>query len=215
MKLKISIVIGLLILTVITCIHPIFPEAQILQHLGTLLLLIPLIVDLKRNKLNKQSFVGLSLFIIVHIIGARYIYSFVPYGQWSQEFLGFNVNEYFDSSRNHYDRFVHFGFGIFLFPIVFQLVGKWNSLNKVSTIIITWTILQTFSMVYELFEWLLTLVMTAAAAENYNGQQGDPWDAHKDMALAMLGSTIISLVYIITFHINKKKQPIKPQALEN
>ena len=215
MKLKISILISLLTLTVITCIHPIFRDEQILQHLGTLLLLMPLFVDLKRNKLNKQSFVGLSLFIVIHIIGARYIYSFVPYNQWSQEFLGFNVNEYFDLKRNHYDRFVHFGFGIFLFPIVFQLAGKWSSLNKVSTIIITWTILQTFSMVYELFEWLLTLVMKIDAAENYNGQQGDIWDAHKDMALAMLGSTIISLFYIITFHINKKKQPINPQAVEN
>ena len=46
---------------------------------------------------------------------------------------------------------------------------------------ISWTILQTFSMVYELFEWGLTLVMTANVAENYNGQQGEIKDAHKDM----------------------------------
>tara|TARA_B110000046_G_C12978883_1_gene392411 strand:+ start:440 stop:1063 length:624 start_codon:yes stop_codon:yes gene_type:complete len=198
MKLKKSILIGLLVLTVFTCIHPIYPDQQILQHLGTLFLIIPLIVDLNRNKLNQKSFIGLSLFIVVHIIGARYIYSFVPYNQWSQEFFGFNINEYFDLQRNHYDRFVHFGFGIFLFPIIFQLAGKWNSLNRVSKIVISWTILQTFSMVYELFEWGLTLVMTANVAENYNGQQGDIWDAHKDMALAMLGSSIISMAYALT-----------------
>lgn len=32
--------------------------------------------------------------------------------------------------------------------------------------------------------------MTENVAENYNGQQGDIWDAHKDMTIAMLGSTI-------------------------
>lgn len=211
MKLKKSILIGLLVLAVFTCIHPIYPDQQILQHLGTLFLVIPLIVDLNRNKLNKQSFIGLSLFIVVHIIGARYIYSFVPYNQWSQEFFGFNINEYFHLQRNHYDRFVHFGFGIFLFPIVFQLVGKWVSLNRVSKIVISWTILQTFSMVYELFEWGLTIVMTANVAENYNGQQGDVWDAHKDMALAMLGSTIISVAYALTYY---KKQVTEDNALQ-
>jgi len=50
-------------------------------------------------------------------------------------------------------------------------------------------------MIYELFEWSLTFLM-ANGAEDYNGQQGDSWDAHKDMALAMLGSLISAcLIY--------------------
>ena len=44
------------------------------------------------------------------------------------------------------------------------------------------------SAAYELFEWLLTLFMAPGTAEAYNGQQGDIWDAHKDMALALAGS---------------------------
>jgi len=31
------------------------------------------------------------------------------------------------------------------------------------------------------------LQLYSDAAENYNGQQGDIWDAQKDMALAVLG----------------------------
>ena len=57
--------------------------------------------------------------------------------------------------------------------------------------------IQTGSMVYELFEWLLTVVMTSEEADYYNGQQGDIWDAQKDMALAMLGSTIMLLFYFL------------------
>ena len=59
-----------------------------------------------------------------------------------------------------------------------------------------WLFVQTGSMVYELFEWLLTIVMTPEQADGYNGQQGDLWDAQKDMAWAMLGSTIMALYYI-------------------
>ena len=53
-----------------------------------------------------------------------------------------------------------------------------------------WLIIQTGSMIYELFEWLLTI------ADNYNGQQGDIWDAQKDMVLAMLGSTVMAAFYL-------------------
>ena len=36
----------------------------------------------------------------------------------------------------------------------------------------------------------LTFALSPDQVENYNGQQGDMWDPHKDSALAMLGSTI-------------------------
>ena len=51
---------------------------------------------------------------------------------------------------------------------------------------------------YEVFEWQLTLWLSGDAAENYNGQQGDVWDAQKDMALAMLGATL-SAAYLLVF----------------
>ena len=60
-----------------------------------------------------------------------------------------------------------------------------------------WLFVQTGSMIYELFEWLLTVVMTSEEADYYNGQQGDIWDAQKDMALAMLGSSVMALLYIV------------------
>lgn len=40
---------------------------------------------------------------------------------------------------------------------------------------------------------LLTLFMAPDAAEAYNGQQGDMWHAHKDMALALAGSLVAGL----------------------
>ncbi|MEM1249606.1 MAG: DUF2238 domain-containing protein, partial [Acidobacteriota bacterium] len=46
------------------------------------------------------------------------------------------------------------------------------------------------SALYEIFEWLLTIVVAPGYAESYNVQQGDAWDAQKDMALALLGSAL-------------------------
>ncbi len=38
--------------------------------------------------------------------------------------------------------------------------------------------------------------MSSEAAENYNGQQGDMFDAQKDMALAMMGSNLLVVYYL-------------------
>jgi len=67
-----------------------------------------------------------------------------------------------------------------------------------------WLMIQTGSMIYELFEWLLTIVMSSDAADSYNGQQGDMWDAQKDMALALLGSTAILFLYMLRYTNTKK-----------
>ena len=50
------------------------------------------------------------------------------------------------------------------------------------------------SLVYEWAEWGIALMLSPDAAEAYNGQQGDVWDAQKDMALASLGALIAMCV---------------------
>ena len=54
--------------------------------------------------------------------------------------------------------------------------------------------IQAFSMIYELFEWGIAVSLSEGMAESYNGQQGDMWDAHKDMGLAMIGSMIAWII---------------------
>ena len=43
----------------------------------------------------------------------------------------------------------------------------------------------------------LTVTFAPAWAEAYNGQQGDPWDAQKDMAMAGLGALIAMTVTLL------------------
>ena len=194
-NIKLSIIIALFIFTCITCINPVYAEYQLLQHLGTLIVSFILFIDLKKNKLSLFAFSFVAIFIILHVIGARWIYSFVPYNNFFDHYFGLNINEVFDlGKRNHYDRLVHFAFGGLFLPFLFEgFFQKYK--NKILALLLAWLSLQCFSMVYEVFEWLLTLY-SDKIGEDYNGQQGDNFDAQKDMALAMMGSNIVVLFYL-------------------
>ena len=177
-----------ILIGILTCIHPIFPRDQYLQHIGTILLLIPMVADLRKSRIPMSAFIGIALFTLLHIIGARYVYSNVPYKEWSVS-LGLVGADFFQDPRNHYDRFVHFSFGVLLFPFLVYLCKERLRQKPLIAILIAWLVIQTGSMIYEMFEWLITVVMSPATADSYNGQQGDMWDAQKDMALALIGST--------------------------
>ena len=53
------------------------------------------------------------------------------------------------------------------------------------------------SLIYEWIEWLIAIQLSPEDAENYNGQQGDIWDAHVDMLLATLGAMITGGIYLL------------------
>ncbi|MBF1385716.1 DUF2238 domain-containing protein [Prevotella aurantiaca] len=204
-KTKLALTLFLVIVAIITCINPIYPDEQLLQHIGTVLLLIPLITDIFKKKMPMLAFAGMVCFTLLHIIGARYIYSYVPYKEVAVS-LGIVSTDFFQDSRNHYDRLVHFSFGLLLFPYLVYICRNYFKQQSSISIIMAWLMVQTGSMIYEMFEWLLTIIITANDAENYNGQQGDIWDPQKDMGLAMLGSTIMLFFYYVFGCVGKRRR---------
>ena len=203
-KTKLALLVLLVVVLIVTCIHPIYPHEQYLQHIGTILLLLPLIIDLRKNKMPKVAYWGLVIFTMFHIIGARYIYSYVPYKEWAAA-IGLGDSIVIQGTRNHYDRFVHFAFGIFMFPYFLNVCKRILHQKPLIAIFMAWLIIQTGSLIYELFEWALTLFMSPADADSYNGQQGDMWDAQKDMALAMLGSTLAVVFFLCKYLMKFRK----------
>ena len=218
-KVKALLLLVLVAVTVITCIHvPEWIKCQdlLLQHIGTLLLVIPLLYDIIKNRLPLSAFVGVTLFAILHVVGARYSYSYVPYREWSVSYLGVSADywgvpanyqgdltAFFDAHymeedfRNHYDRLVHISFGLLMFSYLLHISRKWVDRKPLAAVFIAWLLVQTGSMIYEIFEWQLAVHFSPETAERYNGQQGDVWDAQKDMLLAMIGSTIMAVFYAI------------------
>ena len=158
--------------------------------------------DLRKRWFSNLAFLGVALFLILHLVGARYIYSYVPYQEWLQCLGDW---DWLHTSRNHYDRLAHLLFGVFLFPALVEFSRRRVTSRQVMAVLVAWLLVQAGSLIYELFEWALTLVLSPEDAEGYNGQQGDLWDAHKDMALAMLGSTVAAGYYIVRSSLKRGK----------
>ena len=167
-----------------------------LNNIGTIFLLFIMIVDIRKNVLSKLGFSGLWMFSVLHSVGACYLYTNVPYNDWMSYLFDFDFDSFFGFERNHYDRLVHFLFGVLLLASSRDLIIKLSNFNPKQALFVAFLSIQVFSMVYELFEWGITIFLSEGMADSYNGQQGDNWDAHKDMGLAMLGSilTYISLI---------------------
>lgn len=168
-----------------------------LQHLGTLFLLLPLAADLKLRSFTTPVCVCFFVYICLHILGARYLYSNVPYHEWAEQLFGMNFATPKDHA-NQYDRLVHFAFGLLLLPLFLRVAKKWLKIGNYAAALVTaWALVQSFSLLYEVFEWLLTVVVSSEVADDYNGQQGDMWDAQKDMLLALIGSTLTAAFLVL------------------
>lgn len=142
----------------------------------------------RKLPLSRVSYTLIFLFLCMHTVGAHYTYSEVPYDEWLTTLTG--RSGVLGSGRNHYDRLVHFSYGLLLsYPVreVFLRValvrGFWGYYLPLDVTMAT-------SMIYELVEWAAAELLGGDLGVAYLGTQGDPWDAQKDMALAMLGGIV-------------------------
>jgi putative membrane protein len=153
-----------------------------------------LLASTKYFRLSNTSFVFSVMFLTLHVIGTRYVYSFVPYDQWATQLLRLDAETGLEPGRNHYDRLVHFSFGLLIAPVareiqcrLWQVKPAWSYFTAVEFVLAS-------SMVFELAEWLGAVTLAPEFADSYLGQQGDAWDAHQDMALAAVGAVISVIV---------------------
>ena len=140
--------------------------------------------------LSRISYTTIFVFLCLHTVGAHYTYSAVPYDEALRTLSGWSLNEAMGWERNHFDRFVHFSYGLLLaYPIremflrVAQVRGFWGYFLPLDLTMST-------SMLYELIEWGAAVGFGGELGVAYLGTQGDVWDAQKDMALASLGALL-------------------------
>lgn len=188
-----------LVVMILASIHPLSWSDYLLHQAGTVLCIIVLLwlrrprqaSHSQNHQISTVSFILAMLFLLIHIIGARYLYSYVPYSEWTQALFGFNLDTMMGWQRNMYDRLVHFSYGLLLTGVFYDVLKSYfpySTFKQLAVLVLM--VNMSSSMLYELFEWLLAIGLSPEAAEAYNGQQGDMWDAHKDMALALFGGMI-------------------------
>ncbi len=166
----------------------------LLENVLTVATLVLLVATYRTFPFSRISYTLIFLFLCLHEIGSHYTYAKVPYDAWSLSWLGFSINDAFGFERNHFDRLVHFLYGLLLaYPIrevfirIADVRGFWGYFLPLDLTMST-------SMLYELIEWAVAELFGGDLGMAYLGTQGDVWDAHKDMALASLGALIAMLV---------------------
>lgn len=179
-----------LLVFALSWIAPRWPFEQALHSSLTVVGLIWLIVHDRRWPMTVGAFALVCGFITLHCVGARWLYSNVPYEQWLQSLLGWSPGAAFGWQRNHFDRLIHLLYGLCFAPAVFNWLRQRWPLNPRQAFAIMLMLIMCSSLIYEWLEWAIALGLSPEAAESYNGQQGDIWDAHADMLLATIGATI-------------------------
>ena len=170
------------VIWVIAAIHPLNRQDWLIENLLVILAIGALVWAYRQRTLSNISYILITLFMATHAVGAHYTYAEAAPGYWMKEWFG--------SERNHYDRVIHFSYGLLLALPCRELVEKsggakqpWSSIYAASLIFGT-------SGFYEVMEWLVAAVVSPDTGAAYLGTQGDEFDAQKDMALAMIGSVI-------------------------
>ncbi len=182
------------IVWVLLGIQPIYRSGWLLEN-TLVFVAIPLLVAMHPNlPLSKISYSLIFVFLCLHEVGAHYTYAEVPYDQWFESVFGTGLNQIVGWERNHYDRVLHFLYGLLItYPIreivlrVSRARGFWSYLLPLLMLIST-------STVFELLEWLAALVFGSDLGIAFMATQGDVWDTQKDMALAAAGSIVATVL---------------------
>lgn len=139
---------------------------------------------------TRGTYACLFVFLVLHEIGAHYTYSEVPYDRAFEAVTGASLNALLGWERNHYDRAIHFLYGLLVTPAAIEILqaratprGLWRWLLPVC-------FMMSHSVLYEMIEWLAAVVFGGDLGQAYLGTQGDVWDAQKDSLLATAGSVL-------------------------
>jgi putative membrane protein len=134
------------------------------------------------------AYTCLFVFLVLHEIGAHYTYSEVPWREWLQAITGGQAPAVGPVGRNHYDRVVHFCYGLLIFPAVWELFEARTSPRGLWRYLMPVLFVMSHSVIYEMIEWVAAELFGGELGVAYLGTQGDAWDAQKDMALATAGA---------------------------
>ena len=98
---------GVLAVFLLTWIKPMWPLEQALHSSLTVVGLAALWWVDRRWPLGGGAFAAICGFVALHCIGARWLYSNVPYEAWLQALTGWSPGAAFGWQRNHFDRLIH------------------------------------------------------------------------------------------------------------
>ncbi|EPR72336.1 putative integral membrane protein [Winogradskyella psychrotolerans RS-3] len=161
----------------------------LIENTLTVIALLFLILTYNKYRFSDFSYFLICIFLCLHVYGSKYTYA--------GNLFGYKLQDVFHSSRNQYDRLVHFNFGFLLYYPLHECLLRWFRIPKSLALIIPVLIILSASALYEIIEWLVADVFFVEEGISYLGIQGDVWDAQKDMSVAFLGVMLAAMISYI------------------
>jgi putative membrane protein len=177
---------GMALVLAISAYRPLEVDDWLMENTLVFALLVVLIATYRRLPLSDLSYLFLFVFLAFHEWGAHYKYSDVPLGEWMKPWL--------NTSRNSYDRLLHFCYGLLCAYPMQELVMRGAGVRNGWRYALPVKMTLAFSAMYEMMEALMASILTPERGEEFVGMQGDFWDSQKDMGLAGVGAGIAMLV---------------------
>ena len=189
-RLPLVLLAILLVLGIALGIAPSHRQDWLLENALAVAGVLMLVLSWRRFPLSRLSYVLIFAFLVQHEVGAHYTYSEVPYDEWFRALTGRTLNERLGWERNHYDRLVHFSYGLLLAYPLRELFVRVADARGIWGYVLPLDLVMSTSMLYELIEWAAAEFFGGELGAAYLGTQGDVWDAHKDMLLATSGAVL-------------------------
>ncbi|WP_027467806.1 DUF2238 domain-containing protein [Deefgea rivuli] len=186
-QLHIALLVVLLMALAVSAWQPYERMTWALEVFPIVIALPVMLWTYKKFPLTDLLYCGIFLHALVLILGGTYTYARVP--------LGFSLQEWFELSRNPYDKIGHFFQGLVPALIAREILLRQQIVQgkKMLNFIVV-SIVLAISASYELIEWAAAL-MLGQGADEFLGTQGDPWDTQSDMFFALLGAISALLIF--------------------
>ncbi|MGZ8923115.1 MAG: DUF2238 domain-containing protein [Methylosarcina sp.] len=182
------LLVGYMVVWIVLAISPVDRQDWLLESFPAVIVALVLIVTYRQFPFSDLSYGLITLFMVLHALGAHYNYSKVPFGFWLKDAL--------DLNRNHFDRIVHFAFGLLPAYPIYELLVRAAQVRRGWAMVLALLTVVSMSGFFEVIEFWVAQVVSTELGTAYLGTQGDEWDAQKDMTMAISGALIaIGLTY--------------------
>jgi len=171
-------------------IDPVYRHDWMLENVLVALTLPLLILTAKRLRFTDFTYTCFFIFFVLHAIGAHYTYALVPYDEWFRSLTGVSLNEMLGFERNHFDRLVHFLYGLLITPAAVEIFAHYGRYPASWAALFPALFMSSHAGIYEIVEWFAALLFGGDLGMAYLGTQGDIWDGQKDIAFAFAGTAI-------------------------
>jgi putative membrane protein len=145
------------------------------------------IIAYRYYKFTRLSYYLIFFYLFVQTYGGHWTYAKAPPFDW--------IRDEFNLSRNHYDRVAHFMLGFLMAIPIREILLQFVTTSRRWLAFITASIVLAIGAFYEFIEWWVAKLVWPDLGDAFLGTQGDIWDSHWDMFLALVGAILALAIF--------------------